>query len=188
MRTPIEEFAVLEAFYSIGGEADLAEIYSFLESRRSRKKTAETPVDDGRATFHERVRSLISDLRLEGYLVRQKRGRYSLTHQGRQRFLNELARVAPESPLLMKKRGRKSVVVNVQVEALEEGGFLANCPAIQGCHAEGNTVAEALENLEDVARVILELRRQEDWPLPNGLEEFAPSRVLEAQLTVPLPE
>lgn len=49
----------------------------------------------------------------------------------------------------------------VEIEALSEGGFLAICSAIQGCHAEGATIAEALENLEDVARQLLELRRQD---------------------------
>lgn len=45
----------------------------------------------------------------------------------------------------------------VKIEPLEEGGYLAICPAIQGCHAEGRTVGEALDNLQDVARVIYDL-------------------------------
>ncbi len=45
----------------------------------------------------------------------------------------------------------------VAIEPLEEGGYLLICPAIQGCHAEGRTIGEALDNLRDVARVIYEL-------------------------------
>lgn len=41
----------------------------------------------------------------------------------------------------------KKYLLKVEVEPLEEGGYLAICPDIQGCHAEGETVAEALEIL-----------------------------------------
>ena len=45
----------------------------------------------------------------------------------------------------------------VEIEALAEGGYLALCPDIAGCHAEGQTIGQALDNLQDVARVIYEL-------------------------------
>jgi predicted RNase H-like HicB family nuclease len=54
--------------------------------------------------------------------------------------------------------------------------------------AEGNTVAEAIENLEDGAVVLLGLHKRHGLPLPEGLEEFKHSKVLEAQLVIPLPE
>lgn len=47
--------------------------------------------------------------------------------------------------------------VRIEIEPLEGGGYLADCPAIQGCYAEGKTVGDALDNLRDVARVIYEL-------------------------------
>ncbi len=81
-----------------------------------------------------------------------------------------------------------NVLIPVQVESLEEGGFLAACEAIQGCHAEGDTVAEALENLEDVARVLLEVQREDGVPLPAGLEEFQAGMTIKAQLVVPVSE
>jgi len=80
------------------------------------------------------------------------------------------------------------LVVPVVVEPLEEGGYLAICEAIQGCHAEGETVAEALENLEDVARILLELRREDGLPLPEGLEQLEASTVIKAQLVVTVGE
>jgi predicted RNase H-like HicB family nuclease len=79
----------------------------------------------------------------------------------------------------------RKLVIPVEVEPLEEGGYLASCDAIQGCHAEGETVAEALENLEDVARILLELRREDGLPAPEGLETFEPGRIVKAQLVVP---
>jgi predicted RNase H-like HicB family nuclease len=81
-----------------------------------------------------------------------------------------------------------SVVIPVQVEALEEGGYLAICDLIQGCHAEGETVAAALENLEDVARVLLEVQREDGMPLPSELETFDARMKISAQLVVPVPE
>jgi predicted RNase H-like HicB family nuclease len=72
----------------------------------------------------------------------------------------------------------KKFVIPVEVEPLEEGGYLAVCELIQGCHAEGETVAEALDNLEDVARILLELQREDGLPPPKGLEEFRPDTVV----------
>ena len=60
----------------------------------------------------------------------------------------------------------KQYRLKVEVEPLEEGGYFAISPDLQGCHAEGETVAEALEILEDVARILLELRKEDGLPLP----------------------
>lgn len=58
-------------------------------------------------------------------------------------------------------------LLNVEIQPLEEGGFLAVCPALQGCHAEGGTVAEAIDNLEDMARILIELRLEDGLPIPE---------------------
>ena len=79
----------------------------------------------------------------------------------------------------------RNFIIPVEVQPLEEGGYLAICDAIQGCHAEGETVAEALENLEDVARILLELRKEDGLPPPEGLETFKPGTMIHAQLVVP---
>jgi predicted RNase H-like HicB family nuclease len=76
----------------------------------------------------------------------------------------------------------------VEIEPLEEGGYLAICQAIQGCHAEGESIAEALDNLEDVARVLLELRREDGLPPPEGLEQLEPGAIIKAQVVVTVPE
>jgi predicted RNase H-like HicB family nuclease len=31
----------------------------------------------------------------------------------------------------------------------DDGGFAVSCPAIPGCHSEGDTLEEALENIKD---------------------------------------
>ena len=60
-------------------------------------------------------------------------------------------------------------LLSVEVERLEEGRFLAACPTLQGCHAEGDSVAEALENLEDVANIHIQLSMEKGLPLPPAL-------------------
>ena len=82
----------------------------------------------------------------------------------------------------------KKYLLKVEVEPLEEGGYLATCADLQGCHAEGDTIAEALENVEDVARILLELRREDGLALPEGLEQAEPGAVIKAQVVVTIPE
>ena len=82
----------------------------------------------------------------------------------------------------------KKYLLKVEVEPLEEGGYLATCADLQGCHAEGDTIAEALVNVEDVARILLELRREDGLDLPEGLEQVEPGAVIKAQVVVTVPE
>ena len=48
----------------------------------------------------------------------------------------------------------------VVVERDEDGVFVASCPAIQGCHAQGDTYEETIENLTDATRLHIEGRMQ----------------------------
>ena len=82
----------------------------------------------------------------------------------------------------------KKYLLKVEVEPLEEGGYLATCAELQGCHAEGDTIAEALENVEDVARILLELRQEDGLALPEGLEQLESGAVIKAQVVVTVPE
>ncbi len=53
------------------------------------------------------------------------------------------------------------------VECTEEGGYYAECPLIQGCHVEGETYAEAIENLQDAIQIIIASYQELGKPLPN---------------------
>lgn len=72
---------------------------------------------------------------------------------------------------------KRTYVLPVEVETLEDGRFLAVCPTLQGCHAEGDTIAEVLENIEDVARIIVELALEKGLPLPEELQGEPPPKV-----------
>ena len=68
------------------------------------------------------------------------------------------------------------IAVRVHVERLPEGVYLATSEDIQGLVAQGRTVAETLEIARDVARRLLEARRErgEESPSPpaGGSSEY----------------
>jgi len=64
----------------------------------------------------------------------------------------------------------KKYRLSVTVESLEDGRYLAVAPDLRGCLAEGDTIAEAIENVEDAARVIIELCLKEGLPMPPELQ------------------
>jgi predicted RNase H-like HicB family nuclease len=54
------------------------------------------------------------------------------------------------------------LAIQIQVEQLPEGVFLATSDELPGLVAQGRTVAEALEIARDVARKLIEARRERD--------------------------
>ena len=183
------EYAILETVNAHGGDAYLADIYSTLEEKFPLTESdLKRTIYSGRPAYQHQVRSHISNLCQKGFLLKLRRGCYSLTFHGKERFLNELAEYEPESELLSRGRLRPPFVISVEVERLEEGGYLATCPGIQGCLAEGDTVAESLNNLEDVAAALLKIRREDGLPFPDGLETYRQGRTLRAELLVRPPE
>jgi predicted RNase H-like HicB family nuclease len=164
------DFQVLEALFRSGGRATPGAIHVSLNGRAGGTL----------ASLRNRLRRLA----LRGYVVRNG-PEYDLTFIGQESFLEELGWREPESPLLMDARRRKSYVLSAEIEALPEGGYLASCPDIQGCHAEGATVADALANLEDGARALLSLHYGKHLDeFVDG--EYEPGRRLKAELVVSL--
>ena len=54
----------------------------------------------------------------------------------------------------------------VIVEREEGGGYHAFCPALRGCHTQGDTLDEALANVREAIEVYLESLRAHGEPLP----------------------
>ena len=52
------------------------------------------------------------------------------------------------------------LAIRIQIEQLPEGVYLATSEELQGLVAQGRTVAEALAIARDVARKLIELRRE----------------------------
>ena len=54
------------------------------------------------------------------------------------------------------------LAIRIQIEELPEGVFLATSEELPGLVAQGRTVAETLEIARDVARKLIEARRERD--------------------------
>ncbi len=68
------------------------------------------------------------------------------------------------------------LVVRVQVEQLPEGLFLATSEDVPGLVAQGRTVSEALDIARDVARKLIDARREREGetslPKVSGSGDF----------------
>jgi predicted RNase H-like HicB family nuclease len=58
------------------------------------------------------------------------------------------------------KRGDMEKIINIHIEKLPEGVYLATSDDVQGLVAQGRTATEALEIARDVARKLIEARAQ----------------------------
>lgn len=54
----------------------------------------------------------------------------------------------------------------VVLERDTEGGFHAFCPALKGCHSEGDSVDEAVSNVREAIEVYLESLTARGEPIP----------------------
>jgi predicted RNase H-like HicB family nuclease len=62
-------------------------------------------------------------------------------------------------------------LVDVDVQRLPEGGYLATSPVLKGLVAQGRTLAETLEIAQDVARKLIESYLEHGEPLPAELSQ-----------------
>jgi predicted RNase H-like HicB family nuclease len=58
------------------------------------------------------------------------------------------------------------LAIQVRIEELPEGLYLATSDELPGLVAQGRTVAEALDIARDVARKIIEARSERGGPIP----------------------
>ena len=57
----------------------------------------------------------------------------------------------------------------VILEPEEEGGFHIWCPALKGCHSQGDTQEEAVANIQEAIAAYLESLQAEGLPFPNDV-------------------
>ena len=57
-----------------------------------------------------------------------------------------------------------SMVYRVLLEKGEDFEYVAHCPAIPGCHSQGDTMEEAVENIKDAIRGCIEALDKELIP------------------------
>lgn len=54
---------------------------------------------------------------------------------------------------------------SVTIDRDEDGVWVVECPAIPGCVSQGETKAEALENIRDAISLCLQVRAERGLPL-----------------------
>ena len=60
-------------------------------------------------------------------------------------------------------------IIRLELEPLEEGGFVATSPDVPGLVAQGRTIAEVSYIAQDIARKIAEMCLEHGDPLPPAL-------------------
>jgi predicted RNase H-like HicB family nuclease len=50
----------------------------------------------------------------------------------------------------------KEYTYTIVLDREEDGGYHAFCPALPGCHTQGDTYDEAIENIKDAIRLYIE--------------------------------
>jgi predicted RNase H-like HicB family nuclease len=77
------------------------------------------------------------------------------------------------------------VLLNIKIEPLEEGGYLATSEDLPELLAQGRTVTETMEIAQDVARKLVESYLEHDDPLPDVLQKArADNVIVEAKIPV----
>lgn len=56
---------------------------------------------------------------------------------------------------------------SIQLIEQPEGGYTVTCPALPGCHSQGDTVDEAKANIREAIELVLEDMRAHGEPLPD---------------------
>lgn len=70
----------------------------------------------------------------------------------------------------------------VIIEQDEDGYYVADVPALQGCHTQGETFEEALENIREVIAMCVEELREEGQPIQTAYPEVVGIKTLEVAL------
>ena len=58
-------------------------------------------------------------------------------------------------------------VFTIIIEKEEEGGYHAFCPLLPGCHTQGETYEEAIENIKDAIKLYIESLREHNEEVPQ---------------------
>jgi len=78
------------------------------------------------------------------------------------------------------------VLIEIKIEPLGEGGYLATSDELQGLIAQGRTVAETIEIAQDVARKLIESCVEHRDPLPSKIRAALKKRGQKAILKIPV--
>ena len=78
-------------------------------------------------------------------------------------------------------------LIPIQIESLEEGGYLATSEVFPDLLAQSRTIAETMEIAQDVARKLIESYIEHRDPLPHTLRGYLASK-MPIEIRIPVPE
>jgi predicted RNase H-like HicB family nuclease len=79
------------------------------------------------------------------------------------------------------------ILLSLQIEPLDEGGYLATSEDFHGLLAQGRTVAETMEIAQDVARKLVESYLEHGDPLPPKIADaLKQQRMRRSTVQVPI--
>ena len=55
----------------------------------------------------------------------------------------------------------------VILEKEEQGGYHAFCPLLKGCHSQGDTLEETIENIKEAIELYIESLKADNQPIPK---------------------
>lgn len=64
------------------------------------------------------------------------------------------------------------------LEREEDGGYHAFCPTLPGCHTQGDTFDEAMENIKDAIKLYIESLKAHKDPIPEEDITIKPLKVV----------
>jgi len=67
-----------------------------------------------------------------------------------------------------------------------DGYYFASCPAWKDCYAQGETIEEVINEISYVAASLIELYKEEDFPIPLKLKKTAKNQGKTLNLNFPL--
>lgn len=67
----------------------------------------------------------------------------------------------------MKKIKTNTYQFPVVIEKDKDGFFVADCPELVGCHAQGKTLEEAITNIRDVIKLHLKILKEDKQEIPQ---------------------
>lgn len=56
----------------------------------------------------------------------------------------------------------------VYLQPEPDGGYSVTCPALPGCHSQGDTLEEALANIREAIALVLDDMREHNEPVPDA--------------------
>jgi predicted RNase H-like HicB family nuclease len=62
---------------------------------------------------------------------------------------------------------KKERIFDVIIHEAEEGGYWAECPALRGCYAQGESLDEVKENIKEAIELVLEEIKNKRLTIPS---------------------